>query len=86
MSVNQNLELAGLVVLLNLPFGYVRAGTKKFSVPWFVAVHAPVPLIVLLRIALGVGWRLGTVPLFIRAYAAGHLLGGEYRGWRTRRG
>ena len=78
--VNQNLELAGLVVLLNLPFGYLRAGQKKFSVPWFVAVHVPVPLIVFMRIAMGVGWRLGTVPLFVGAYAAGHLLGAQYRG------
>lgn len=80
----RNLELAGLVLLLNLPFGYLRAGVKRFSVLWFIAVHAAIPVIVLLRILMGVGWRLATVPLFVGAYAAGHFLGGKYRTWRTR--
>jgi hypothetical protein len=84
--VSHNLELAGLVVVLNLPFGYLRAGVKKFSVPWFVAVHAAIPLIALLRFVMGVGWRLNTLPLFVGAYAVGHFLGGEYRGWRGRTG
>lgn len=82
--MNPNLELAALVVLLNLPFGYARVGVKKLSVPWFIAVHAPIPLIVLLRLSMGVGWRLGTAPLFVGAYAVGQALGGGYRGWRNR--
>jgi hypothetical protein len=79
------LELAGIVVLLNLPLGYFRAGTRRFSVPWFIAVHAAIPLVALMRYLMGVGWRLTTLPLFVAAYAAGQLLGGAYRGWRSRR-
>jgi hypothetical protein len=84
--VSHTLELAGLVVLLNLPPGYLRAGVKKFSVPWFIAVHAAIPLVALLRFVMGVGWRLATLPLFVVAYALGQFLGGEYRGWRKRAG
>ena len=84
--MSHNLELAGLVVLLNLPLGYLRAGVKKFSVRWFIAVHAAIPLVALLRFAMGVDWRLVTLPLFVAAYALGHFLGGEYRGWRKRTG
>jgi hypothetical protein len=71
---------------MNLPLGYLRAGVKKFSVRWFIAVHAAIPLVVLLRIVMGVGWQLATFPLFAGAYVLGHFLGGEYRGWRRRMG
>lgn len=84
--VSHNLALAGLVLLLNIPLGYLRAGVKRLSVSWFIAVHAAIPFIVLLRFVLGVGWRLATVPLFVGAYVAGHFLGGTYRAWRTRTG
>jgi hypothetical protein len=83
--VIRNLELAGVVILLNLPLGYLRAGVRKFSVRWFVAVHAAIPLIALLRYLMAVGWRFGTLPLFVGAYAAGQFLGGEYRDWRKQR-
>jgi hypothetical protein len=71
---------------MNLPLGYWRTGVKKFSVRWFIAVHAAIPFVVLLRMALGVGWQLATFPLFAGAYFLGHFLGGEYRGWRKRIG
>jgi hypothetical protein len=82
--MSHNLGVAVVVFLLNLPFGYIRSGFKKFSVPWFIAVHAGVPLVIGLRILTGAGWRLATFPLFVGAYAAGHFLGGKVRYWRTR--
>jgi hypothetical protein len=74
---------AVLVALLNLPFGYWRAGTRKFSVAWFVAVHAPVPLVVGLRLAFGLGFRAATVPALVAAYFAGQFLGGRLRRRRS---
>jgi hypothetical protein len=71
--------VAGAILLVNLPFGYWRAGVRKFSVPWFVAVHAPVPVAVLLRWKAGLGFRLATLPVFVAAYFAGQLLGGRLR-------
>lgn len=71
--------LAFLILALNLPFGFWRAGTRRFSVPWFLAVHVPVPLAVGLRVSAGMGWRLATLPVFVGAFFAGQFLGGRVR-------
>ncbi|MFN8177904.1 MAG: hypothetical protein U0167_08250 [bacterium] len=71
--------VAGAILLVNVPFGFWRAGVRKFSVPWFVAVHAPVPLAIGLRFAAGLGFRLATLPIFIAAYFAGQMVGGRLR-------
>ena len=77
------MNLAVLIIgifLVNLPFGYWRAGVRKFSPAWFVAVHAAVPLVVLMRMALGIEWRLLTLPLLVAAYFAGQAAGARWRG------
>ena len=74
--------VAALVLLLNLPFGFWRAGCRKFSWPWILAVHAPVPFVVALRLASGMGFRLITFPVMVGAYFAGQFLGGRLRLWR----
>ena len=71
--------VAALTLALNLPFGFWRAGVRKFSVPWFLAVHGPVPLIVALRMAAGLGWRLSTFPVLVGAFFGGQLIGGRVR-------
>ena len=72
-------SVACATLVLNLPFGFWRAGVRKFSLAWFVAVHAPVPLIVAMRISAGLGWRLGTFPVLVGAFFGGQLLGGHMR-------
>lgn len=67
------------IFVMNLPFGYWRAGTRKLSFAWFLSVHLPVPLIILLRIASGVGFQLATLPFTIGAFALGQFLGGRLR-------
>jgi len=69
--------VAVLILLVNLPFGWWRSGLRKLSLPWFVAVHAPVPLAVGLRYVTGVGFRWATLPLFVAAYVGGQCLGGR---------
>jgi hypothetical protein len=76
--------IAGIVLVLNLPFGFWRAGTKRFTLPWFLAVHVPVPLIICLRYAAGLGWRLITFPVLIGAFFTGQFLGGKLRMLRRR--
>lgn len=71
--------VAALVLVVNLPFGFWRAGLRRLSLPWFVAVHAPVPVVVGLRWASGLGFRWETLPLFVAAYFGGQLLGGRVR-------
>jgi hypothetical protein len=69
--------------LVNVPFGYWRAGVRKFSPAWFVAVHAAVPMVVGLRFALGLPFRWLLLPLFVAAYFGGQTVGSR---WRLRRG
>jgi hypothetical protein len=76
------LAVAAATLVLNLPFGFWRAGVRKFSPAWFLAVHAPVPFIVGLRLAAGLGWRLSTFPLLVGAFFGGQLIGGRLRAWR----
>jgi hypothetical protein len=74
--------LALSVALVNVPFGYWRAGTRKLSLPWFVAVHAPVPIVVALRLAAGVAWRLSAFGVLAAAFFTGQYAGGALRRWR----
>ena len=68
--------MALAVFLVNLPFGYWRARTVKFSRNWFLAVHCPVPLVIALRVLSGLGWHLSSVPYLVAAFFAGQFAGG----------
>jgi hypothetical protein len=71
--------IAAIVFVLNLPFGYWRAGTKRFSRPWILAIHLPVPAVIALRVFSGLGWQLLSFPVLIGAFFLGQLLGGLLR-------
>ena len=73
------LIVALLITTLNLPFGFWRAGTRRLTVPWFLAIHLPVPLAIGLRLAVGLTWRLSSLPVFVGAFALGQFLGGRLR-------
>ena len=74
--------MCALTFLVNLPFGYWRAGLRKLSPTWFVAIHAPVPLVVALRYAFGLSFRWAFLPLFVAAFFGGQRVGAL---WRQRR-
>ncbi|MCY1632805.1 hypothetical protein [Marinifilum sp. D737] len=75
-----NLILAAMATyVLNLPFGYVRQGFKKFSVMWFVAIHAPIPFVVLFRHLFGLGFELYTYPIMVSAFFLGQFTGKKAR-------
>lgn len=80
----KNVYVALAILFLNLPFGWWREGTRKLSLPWFLAVHIPVPVAVGLRFATGLGFRLATLPLFVAAFFGGQFVGGRLRRWRAR--
>jgi len=71
------------ILLVNVPFGFWRAGLRKFSPRWFVAVHAPVPIAIGLRWQAGLGFSWALLPLFVAAFFGGQLLGARLRGRRT---
>lgn len=68
-----------LCIVINIPLGIWRSMVKKFSFKWFVAVHASVPLIILLRILLGT--KPIFIPVFIIAAIAGQFIGGRLFKW-----
>jgi hypothetical protein len=67
--------VAAGIFLVNVPLGRWRAGVRKFSWRWFVAVHAAVPVAVGLRMVAGVRFRWALVPVFVGAYFAGQVVG-----------
>ena len=75
---------AVLIIVVNLPFGYWRAGVRKFSAPWFVAVHAPVLLVIGIRLLLGIPFAWWVLPVTVGAFALGQWLGGWWRRRRAR--
>lgn len=72
------------IFALNVPFGYWRAGLPKLSPLWFVAIHAPIPLAIGLRFAMGIPFRLATMPIFIAAFFLGQWTGAAIRDSRIR--
>jgi hypothetical protein len=62
-------------IIINLPFGYLRGGLQKFSPCWFIAIHAPVPLVILIREfhKLELTWALA--PFLLGSYFIGQFLG-----------
>jgi hypothetical protein len=63
------------VFVVNLPFGYWRESVVKFSVAWFVAVHAAVPLILVFRGWLEMPFDWAVLPFAVAAYFAGQTVG-----------
>lgn len=66
------------VLLLNLPFGYWRSKVKKFSLQWFLAIHIPVPFVILLRIYSNIGFELYTYPVLVSSFFLGQFIGARF--------
>ena len=65
--------------VINLPFGFWRQGLRKFSLLWVVAVHAAVPLVVLMRLKADLGFAWYTYPPMILCYFGGQFVGARLR-------
>jgi hypothetical protein len=70
------LALFIFTLLINLPFGYFRSKTKKYSLLWFLYIHVPIPLIFVARIFSNIEFRY--IPIFILAALAGQIVGGKF--------
>jgi hypothetical protein len=69
------LALFIFTLLINLPFGYFRSTTKKYSLLWFLYIHIPIPLIFVARTFSHIEFRY--IPIFVLAALAGQILGGK---------
>ncbi len=74
------LAITLIIFIINLPFGYLRGNVKKFSFKWFLYIHLPVPIVILLRIYSDIGFAFYTYPLFIGAYFTGQFIGRKHLG------
>lgn len=63
-----------LAVVVSIPCGYWRQNFKKYSFMWFLLIHVPIPLIVLLRVKAGLSWHY--IPLTLGGSVAGQVIGG----------
>lgn len=68
-------ELMLIVFVINLPFGYLRSKSTKFSRRWMIATHVPIPFVFLLRVLSGFNWT--TIPFVMIADIAGQMVGGK---------
>ncbi|MBI5234319.1 MAG: hypothetical protein HY880_08190 [Deltaproteobacteria bacterium] len=77
MSTNISLLIAVALaaLVLNIPFGYLRVGARKFSLLWFFYIHIPIPFIFVLRNMAGLGYS--AIPIIIIGAVAGQLIGGR---------
>ncbi len=69
--------VAVAILFINIPFGYWRALEKRLSLKWFLAIHIPIVIAIILRILTGIGWEPSTFLIFIAAFVLGQYLGGE---------
>ena len=69
------LTFAIFVYLINIPFGYWRAGTRRFSLNWYLAIHIPVPVIVFSRVFFDLGWTWQSYAILITSFFLGQLTG-----------
>jgi hypothetical protein len=76
-------ELLLIVFLINLPFGYMRSKTTRFSRQWMMAIHIPVPFVFLLRVFSGLNWTV--IPLLVLSDIAGQMVGGKLKKRETQR-
>lgn len=64
-----------VVLLLNIPFGYWRANVRRFSLQWFLAIHLPVFLIIVLRLVSHIGFGWYTYAALVSAFFLGQQFG-----------
>lgn len=62
-------------IIVNLPFGYTRGGFRKLSFWWFVAIHTPVPLVILIRKYYDLELSWGLAPFLLSSFFIGQFLG-----------
>jgi hypothetical protein len=75
--------VAGMIFLINIPFGYWRATVRSFSRSWFLAIHIPVVVSIGLKLSAGIGFALVLLPLFVGVFFMGQLVGGAIQKART---
>jgi len=69
--------IALFALISNIPLGYIRENCPKFSFSWIFWIHASIPLIIYLRLSLGVSSAFIPVSIFLAI--VGQIIGSRYR-------
>lgn len=69
------LFLCVFTLFVNLPFGHMRAKTRRYSLRWFLYIHIPIPLIFIARTIAHIEFKY--IPVLILAAITGQILGGK---------
>ena len=69
------LLIALITFVINLPFGALRSRQKKFSLMWWVYIHIPVPIVILMRVYSDIGFAFYTYPVLVGAFFLGQFMG-----------
>lgn len=78
MPLPQMLNLANFLFfafLVNLPLGFLREPSRKYSLRWFLYIHLSIPFIIFVRLTYGFGWDV--IPLSVLCAVAGQIVGGS---------
>lgn len=67
--------VAIIVFVINIPFGFWRGSLRKFSILWFVAIHAPVVISIFIRKYAEINFHFLNIMLFVCVFFAGQLSG-----------
>ncbi|MBI9068091.1 MAG: hypothetical protein JEZ09_12415 [Salinivirgaceae bacterium] len=67
--------IASIVYFVNIPFGFWRKSTRKFSFAWFASIHIPVFISIGLRYISGIETRFINILIFVTVFFAGQISG-----------
>ncbi len=84
MTPDRALQLTILLVFAfgsNLPLGYWRESSRKFSLRWFVLIHISIPFIIALRLMLDFDWTV--IPFTLSCAVIGQIAGSRIRRRQT---
>ncbi|GJQ64657.1 MAG: hypothetical protein SCALA702_37100 [Melioribacteraceae bacterium] len=71
-----------LTFLINIPFGYLRKYTRKFTFCWFLTIHIPVPFVIWFRDIFNVELTLGIAPILFATFFLGQYTGKKLNGFK----
>lgn len=74
-TIPVRVALVLMAFIVSVPCGYIRQNYAKYSFMWFLLIHLPIPLIVLMRIRAGLDWHM--VPLTLGGSVVGQIVGGS---------
>jgi hypothetical protein len=76
LNIELNIALISLLLFAffsNIPLGYFRMGSPRYSVRWLLFIHLSVPFIIGLRVASNISWQV--IPFSIVLAVAGQMIG-----------